>query len=154
LIVVGDVKANELNNKVKQYFGSWKKAPVTKGLPLPIIRNVEQTEVDFVHMPNAEQTELKFSHRSDIRRNNPDYQKVLLMNSILGGDFNSYLNMTLREKHGWTYGARSSFGTDKYGDLFTASTSVRNTVADSAVVGYYGTNQQNYQGKSERHIII
>jgi predicted Zn-dependent peptidase len=24
---------------------------------------------------------------------------------ILGGDFNSYLNMNLREEHGWTYGA-------------------------------------------------
>ena len=134
LIVVGDVDSAELKNKVEQYFGDWQKAPVTKGRPLPRIENVPQTEVDFVHMPNAEQSEIKLAHRSDVRRNNPDYHKVLLMNSILGGDFNSYLNMTLREKHGWTYGARSRFGTDKYGDLFTASTSVRNTVADSAVV--------------------
>ncbi len=134
LILVGDIDKKQAYKLARTYFGKWQKAPVTKGLPLPHINNVPTTEVDFVHMPNAEQTEIKVVQRSDIRRNNPDYQKVLLMNSILGGDFNSYLNMTLREKHGWTYGARSRFGTDKYGDLFTASTSVRNSVADSAVV--------------------
>jgi zinc protease len=134
LIVVGDVKLDEVKKMTKKHFGDWTKAPQFKGRALPSIKNVPETEVDFVHMPNAEQTELKVVHRSDIRKNNPDYPKVLLMNAILGGDFNSYLNMTLREKHGWTYGARSRFGTNKYGDIFNASTSVRNAVADSAVV--------------------
>lgn len=134
LIIVGDIDKEQAKNLAEKNFGNWKKAPITKGLSLPRIENAPTTEVDFVHMPNAEQTEIKVTQRSDLRLNNPDYQKVLLMNSILGGDFNSYLNMTLREKHGWTYGARSHFGTDKYGDLFTASTSVRNSVADSAVV--------------------
>ena len=134
LIIVGDVNLADIKKMTKQNFSDWKKAPQHKGLSLPYINNPSHTEVDFVHMPNAQQTELKVAHRSDIRMANPDYQKVLLMNSILGGDFNSYLNMTLREKHGWTYGARSRFGTNKYGDLFTASTSVRNKVADSAVV--------------------
>ena len=133
LIVVGDVKMEDVKKLASSNFASWPKAPQVKGAPLPSIINVP-TEVDFVHMPNAEQTEIRVVHRSDIRKNNPDYQKVLLMNSILGGDFNSYLNMTLREKHGWTYGARSRFGTDKYGALFKATTSVRNSVADSAVV--------------------
>ena len=133
LIVVGDVNIDEIKKLASENFSSWNKAPQVKGVALPAIINVP-TEIDFVNMPNAEQTEIKVVHRSDISKNNPDYQKVLLMNSILGGDFNSYLNMTLREKHGWTYGARSSFGTDKYGSLFKATTSVRNAVADSAVV--------------------
>ncbi len=134
LIVVGDVDFDQVKQMAQKHFGDWSKAPQVRGVALPAIKNVPQTEVDFIHMPNAEQTELKVVHRSDIRKNNPDYPKVLMMNAILGGDFNSYLNMTLREKHGWTYGARSRFGTDKYGDLFKASTSVRNSVADSAVV--------------------
>jgi len=134
LIVVGDVNPADIEKMAHQNFSDWQKAPQVRGVALPAITDAPATEVDFVHMPNAEQTEIKVVHRSDIRKNNPDYQKVLLMNSILGGDFNSYLNMTLREKHGWTYGARSGFGTDKYGDLFRATTSVRNAVADSAVV--------------------
>ncbi len=134
LIVVGDVKAEDIKNMANQYMGQWKKPEQQVSANLPEIKNVPQTEVDFVDMPHASQAELKVAHRSDVKMSNPDYQKVLLMNSILGGDFNSYLNMTLREKHGWTYGARSRFGTNKYGGLFQASTSVRNQVADSAVV--------------------
>src|SRR5690606_21825468 len=58
-----------------------------------------------------------------------------IANKILGGGFDSYLNMNLREEHGYTYGARSSVGTDRYGaSRFTAGTSVRNAVTDSAVV--------------------
>jgi predicted Zn-dependent peptidase len=34
--------------------------------------------------------------------------------NILGGDFNSYLNMNLREEHGWTYGASTVIGAGKY----------------------------------------
>jgi len=133
LIVVGDVNAADIKAMATEDFGSWKKVDETVR-ELPQIKNVAATEIDFIDMPNAEQTELKVVQRSDVKKTSPDYQKVLLMNSILGGDFNSYLNMTLREKHGWTYGARSSFDTDKYGALFTASTSIRNSVADSAVV--------------------
>jgi len=133
LVVVGDVKAKDIKEMAEKAFGDWQKAKVSTAT-IPEIVDVPSTEIDFVNMPNAEQTELKMVQRSEILRTNPDYQKVLLMNSILGGDFNSYLNMTLREDHGWTYGARSRFGNNKYGALFTASTSIRNTVADSAVV--------------------
>ncbi len=134
LIVVGDINSEDVKKMAEQNFAQWPKAGRLPEAKLPAIKNVPATEVDFVHMPNADQSEIKVVQRSDIRKNNPDYQKVLLMNAILGGDFNSYLNMTLRENHGWTYGARSHFDTDKFGGLFKASTSVRNTVADSAVV--------------------
>jgi len=133
LVVVGDVKATDIKEMAEKAFSNWQKATVVNS-EIPVINDVAATEIDFINMPNAEQTELKVVQRSDVRKSSPDYQKVLLMNSILGGDFNSYLNMTLREDHGWTYGARSHFGSGKYGALFTASTSVRNSVADSAVV--------------------
>ena len=42
--------------------------------------------------------------------------------------------MNLREEHGYTYGARSSVGTDKYISRFRAGAAVRNAVTDSAVV--------------------
>jgi hypothetical protein len=60
---------------------------------------------------------------------------VILANQVFGGDFNSYLNMNLREKHGWTYGARSSVGFDKFMySKFKANAQVRNAVTDSSVV--------------------
>ena len=60
-----------------------------------------------------------------------------MANQVLGGDFNSYLNMNLREAHGWTYGARSSVRGNKYVGKFTANTQVRNAVTDSAVVEFF-----------------
>ena len=63
-----------------------------------------------------------------------DYFAALLANQVFGGDFNSYLNMNLREKHGWTYGARSSIRGNKYVSKFKASSQVRNAVTDSAIV--------------------
>jgi predicted Zn-dependent peptidase len=63
----------------------------------------------------------------------PDYFAVLIANQILGGDFNSYINMNLRA-HGWTYGARTSIYGDKRVSTFNASTQVRNAVTDSTVV--------------------
>jgi hypothetical protein len=60
----------------------------------------------------------------------------VIANQILGGDFNSYLNMNLREQHAWTYGANSSIGSGKYVTKFKASSAVRNTVTDSAVVQF------------------
>ena len=56
-----------------------------------------------------------------------------VMNFILGEGFNSRLNGNLRETKGYTYGARSSFGSDKLTARFFAGTSVRNEVTDSSV---------------------
>jgi len=72
----------------------------------------------------------------DFKMNDSDYHAALIANKILGGgSLESMLNQNLREAHGWTYGAGSSLRADKdTQSLFTASTSVRNAVTDSAVV--------------------
>jgi zinc protease len=57
-----------------------------------------------------------------IARSDPDYSAVLVMNSILGGLFSSRINMNLREKKGWTYGASSVFDARKRrGPYYTAT---------------------------------
>ena len=66
----------------------------------------------------------------------PDFFPAVIANQILGGDFNSYLNMNLREQHAWTYGASSNIGAGKYVTKFKASSAVRNAVTDSAVVQF------------------
>ena len=64
----------------------------------------------------------------------PDYFPALLANKVLGGSFRSYLNGSLREDKGYTYGAGSRIGADKYASRFRAAASVRNAVTDSAIV--------------------
>jgi hypothetical protein len=88
-------------------------------------------------MPNAVQSEISLVNSVNLKLSDPDYFPVIVANQVLGGDFNSYLNMNLREAHGWTYGARSSIGVNKYTvSKFKANSQVRNMVTDSAVVEF------------------
>ncbi len=133
LVVVGDVTRSEVERLVKANFSDWKANPV----PSAVYENpndVQYTQVNFVDMPNAVQSEISVGNLVKLKMSDPDYYAVLVANKILGGGFNSLLNMNLREAHGWTYGARSNTGADKNITSFTASTSVRNAVTDSAVV--------------------
>jgi predicted Zn-dependent peptidase len=135
LVVVGDVDFRTVEKQVKKYFKKWDKGiDVTKTIPEPYV-NVKGTEINFIDMPNAVQSNISVTTNVKLKMGDPDYHAVLIANKILGGGFNSYLNMNLREAHGYTYGARSSVGTDRYGaSRFNASTAVRNEVTDSAVV--------------------
>ena len=134
LVVVGDVKTKEVKKMVEKLFGKWEKAAAPK-LTYPNPVNVAKTQINFVDMPNAVQSEITLLNTVNLKVSDPDYFPVILANQVYGGDFNSYLNMNLREAHGWTYGARSSIGFDKnLYSTFKANTQVRNAVTDSAVV--------------------
>ncbi len=134
LVVVGDVKTKDVKKLVKKLFGSWAKATAPR-LTYPNPTNVEKSQINFVDMPNAVQSEITILNTVNLKMGDPDFFPVIIANQVFGGDFDSYLNMNLREKHGWTYGARSSIGFDKnIYSVFKANTQVRNAVTDSAVV--------------------
>ncbi len=68
-----------------------------------------------------------------IRRLDPDYPAVMVMNAILGGLFSSRINMNLREDKGWTYGAASRFDARKRRGPYYAATAVDAAATVSAV---------------------
>ena len=133
LIIVGDVKFKETKKMVEKFFGSWKKA-AAPSLTYSDPKDVSSSQINFIDMPNAVQSEVAVVNMSNLKMTDPDYFAVLIANQIIGGDFNSYINMNLREAHGWTYGARTSIYGDKRVSTFNASTQVRNAVTDSTVV--------------------
>ena len=133
LVVVGDVKTSEVKKLAEKNFGSWE-AGAPKEQELPQVANVNETQINLVDMPNAVQSELRLQNTIDLKMADEDYFPVLVANQILGGSFGSYLNMNLREDKGYTYGARTSTGADKYASRFVAQASVRNAVTDSAIV--------------------
>lgn len=136
LVVIGDVKFKDVKKSVEKLFGSWKKA-AAPAVSYTDPKDVQYTQINFIDMPNAVQSEISLVNVSNLKMTDPDYFAVLLANQVLGGDFNSYLNMNLREAHGWTYGARSSIRGNKYVGKFNANTQVRNAVTDSAVVEFF-----------------
>ena len=135
IVVVGDVEISDVKKQLKKHFGKWEKsAGVDITVPEPSA-NAQYTQINFVDMPNAVQSNISLTNNVDLKMKDEDYHSVLIANKILGGGFGSYLNMNLREEHGYTYGARSSVGTSRWNaSRFTAGAAVRNAVTDSAVV--------------------
>ncbi|MGB3590950.1 MAG: pitrilysin family protein [Nonlabens sp.] len=134
LVISGDITGKEAKKLAKKYLGEWKAKDAPKSA-IPAVMDVDQRQINFVDVPNAVQTELAVMMVSDLKMNDPDYYAAILANYLLGGSFGSYLNMNLREKNGYTYGARTSLGTGRnYKSTFRATTKVRNEVTDSAVV--------------------
>ncbi len=135
LVVIGDIKTSEVKKLAENNFGKWK-AGAPNEQNLPKVTNVEKTQINLVDLPNAVQSELRLQNTIDLKMADEDYFPVLVANQILGGGGNlgSYLNANLREDKGYTYGAGSSIGADKYASRFVAQAGVRNAVTDSAIV--------------------
>lgn len=64
--------------------------------------------VTLVERAGAPQTELRVGHLT-VPRRHPDFFPMTVMNAVLGGLFSSRINLNLRERHGYTYGASSVF---------------------------------------------
>ena len=134
LVVVGDIDYKTIKPQIEKYFGNWEKSVNVEFTVPSASPNAQYTQINFVDMPNAVQSDISLTNNVELEMKDPDYHAVLIANKIFGGGFNSYLNMNLREEHGYTYGARSNTGTSKYASRFTAGAAVRNMVTDSAVV--------------------
>ena len=133
VVVVGDITQSEIEpkliflNKLPN-----KKINLLKPGNAPAI---EKTKVYMVDVPKAAQTEFRVGYVTGLKYDaTGDYYKASLMNYVLGGSFNSHLNMNLREDKGWTYGARSSFSSDEYNGTFSFSSGIRADATDSALI--------------------
>ena len=132
LTIVGDITPAAAKLLATKTFGNWTGKKLS--LPaIPLVKNPEKTEIDFVDLPTAVQGELNVGNLINNPMNNADYHALLLTNQILGGGAESKLFMNLREKHGFTYGSYSSIGSGRFQSQFNASAAVRTDKVDSAV---------------------
>lgn len=134
VLVVGDVTLAEIRRLIDQRFGSWARGDVpvvaqTKA-PAPPVRTIY-----LVDKPGAPQSVIRIGHPG-VARATPDYFALEVLNTILGGSFTSRLNQNLRETHGYTYGAGSSFAMRRMAGPFTASASVVTDKTDSSLIEF------------------
>lgn len=125
LLIVGDVKPDVVVPLVEAQFGGWKAdgpTPVRSRQPATTPRAAR--EVYLVDKPNAPQSQIRIG-AIGVPRSTPDYFPVLVANTILGGSFTSRLNTNLREEHGYTYGASSSFDMRNEAGPFAAGAGVQ-----------------------------
>lgn len=135
LVVIGDVDYKDVKKQVKNYFGGWTKSVDVNAAIAKPNPNVQYTQINFIDVPDATQSNLSITNNVELKMNDEDYHAALITNNILGGGGEGYLFKNLREDKGYTYGAYSRLGTDRYGaSRFNATAKVRNAVTDSAVV--------------------
>ncbi|MGN6294385.1 MAG: M16 family metallopeptidase [Chitinophagaceae bacterium] len=133
VVVVGDIREadilpklaflNKLPNKTVTI-------PKVEATPLPN----NGSQIYLVDIPKAAQTEFRVGYNTGLKYDaTGEYYRASLLNYALGGDFNSRLNLNLREDKGWTYGARSSFSGDEYDGDFKFSSGIKAEATDSAL---------------------
>jgi zinc protease len=132
LIVVGDVTAEDVETMAEAALGGWSKG---SGAPKALAPDKVARQTRAVHIvtkADAPQSELRVG-QVGVPRSHPDYFAITIMNAVLGGLFSSRINLNLREQHGYTYGANSSFDWRRAAGPFSVSSAVQSDVTDKAL---------------------
>jgi zinc protease len=131
MIVVGDVDVKHALSLLTDVLGGW------NGKTATTVNDLEKESetsraLEIISKSDAAQAELRLGHPG-IPRKHPDYFKVVVMNALLGGLFSSRINLNLRERHGYTYGASSYFDWRRNSGPFVISTAVQSEVTADAL---------------------
>jgi predicted Zn-dependent peptidase len=141
LVIVGARPEEELLDRAAAAFSTWKAASSSLRLdrtaPLELPPERPSASLGVVSRPGAAQSELRVGYAC-ARRATPDYHALLLLNTILGGDFVSRLNLNLREDKGYTYGVRTGFNLRRGIGPFAMQTSVGTDVTAAAIEQAWG----------------
>lgn len=127
IVAVGNISLNELKENLTALFSDWK--PGTGSSENSFKNEENKYQFCICDKKDAVQSEIRIGHTAS-KRNEKDYYSKTLVNMILGGQFTSRINLNLREKNGYTYGATSRFNYFQEDAFFSVSTSVNsdNTV--------------------------
>ncbi len=131
LVMVGDVAEEEALALAEAGFGDWAAEAGAAPEPVASPRQVDRV-VNVVHRPGSVQSRIRVGHIG-VARSVEDHFALIVLNLVLGGSFSSRLNLCLRERHGFTYGVRSSFAPRRGPGPFAVSTAVENGVTGAAV---------------------
>jgi zinc protease len=121
LVVAGDIDPASLQAQLEALLTAWQPGPVTPPPQPPPWPN--RPRLVICDRPGAPQSIVRIV-APGTDRFSPDRPGLSMLNAILGGSFTSRLNFNLREKHGFTYGAASSFSFLRQAGSFAARAAV------------------------------
>jgi len=124
IVVAGDITKDSILAKLETAFGTWKRggAGIPRGGPKPITKVASERRIVLVDRAGA-QSQIQIV-RPGVPYATRDRESIVVMNAILGGMFSSRINLNLREKNAYTYGARSYFAMRHGAGPFLAGGSV------------------------------
>ena len=134
IIAVSDLRQEVLLAKLN-VFGSWQGPDVATAelRPFPALG---KTKIYLVDKPAAAQSQIRIGKRSLKYDATGEFYRAGLMNFVLGGAFNSRINLNLREDKAYSYGARSRFKGGHDRGSFTASAGIRTDATGDGIVQF------------------
>jgi predicted Zn-dependent peptidase len=135
ITVVGDVDPAAVKATVAEALVGWPHGGERPAFDYPPLPAPHPTTIYLVDKPGAPQSVFAIGLPGP-ERDTPDYYAVEVMNTILGGLFQSRLNHDIREVKGYSYGVRSSFSFGKGPGPFRAGGSIVTAKTDSALIAF------------------
>ena len=131
LALAGDLPAAEVGELAARHLGAWE-GTAAAARPAPAPPPPSSRRVTIVDRPDSVQSEIRIGHAAP-PRGRPDETALRVANTVLGGAFTSRLNLSLRERHGFTYGAHSRLELRRDGGAFVLGTAVGTAVTAPAL---------------------
>ena len=135
ITVVGDTTALKAKAAIEKGLAAWAKAGAKPSFDYPKVPALQPATIYLVDKPGAAQSVFNIGLPGP-PRNTPDYFAIQVLNTILGGQFQSRLNANLREQKGYSYGVNSGFGFGKGPGAFRAGGSIFSAKTDAALIEF------------------
>jgi predicted Zn-dependent peptidase len=137
LVVVGDITPDRVLPLLEKSFGAWKAAPPSAApMTMPAAPQPARRQIYLVDKPGAPQTQIRIG-TIGVARSTPDFFPIQVLNTVLGGSFSSRLNLNLREKRGYTYGASSGFDMRLTPGPFSAQAGVQTDKTSESLTEFF-----------------
>ncbi len=133
--VVGDVNAATVKSTIDKALVAWQKGGAKPAFTYPATPAPRTTTIFLVDKPGAAQSTFAIGNPGPTR-STPDFYALSVMNTILGGMFQSRLNANIREEKGYSYGVTSGFAYGKGPGPFRAGGDIVSAKSDLALVEF------------------
>ncbi|MGH9374043.1 MAG: M16 family metallopeptidase [Vicinamibacterales bacterium] len=133
--VVGDVTPAAVTPVIEKALGSWARAGERPSFSYPPAPEPKARTIFLVDKPGAAQSTFAIG-RPGPPRNTPDYFALQVMNTMLGGMFQSRLNANIREEKGYSYGVFSGFAYGQGPGAFRTGGDIVTEKSDLALVEF------------------
>src|SRR5689334_480562 len=135
ITVVGDTTTAKAKASVEKAFAAWSRGVKKPSFNYPKLPELQPARIYLVDKPGAAQSVFNIGLPGP-SRNTPDYFALQVLNTILGGQFQSRLNANIREQKGYSYGVNSNFGYGKGPGAFRAGGSIFSAKTDAALIEF------------------
>jgi zinc protease len=132
MVVVGDFDKTKMRELIASKFGDQWKASDVPVAAQPEMPKQSGRRIYLVDRPGSVQTSIKVGNVG-VKRSDPDYFAMVVMNQILGGAAHARLFLNIREAKGYTYGAYSRMAARKQPGTFFAGANVRTEVTNPSL---------------------